>query len=100
MLRSRGEQIQQRPVEELVQTPSNGVLVPRAVKLLEAAVPADDSIVAIDDGEAIVQRLEDILAELPHALQLVRLDPQLAVEAAILEGRCGPCGDPPEQPHI
>ena len=67
------------------------------------------------DGEAVVQRLEDVLAELAHPLELVGLGAELAIEPPVLErrrrlrrhrrraapcprcsaARCSPCGRAP-----
>src|SRR3982751_6637317 len=72
-------------VEELVERLADGILVADAVELLELAVPPHHFAVAIEDREAVVERLEDVLAELAHALELVGLGMELAIEAAVLE---------------
>ena len=71
-----------------------------AVQLFEPAVPAHDPIVAVDDREPVVQRLQDVLAELAQPLELVGLDPKLAVQAAVLERRRGLRRDRGEQRHV
>ena len=96
----RPQHVEEPRLEDLVEPARDGLLVAHAVQLLEAPVPADDPVVAIDDREAVVERLEDVLAELAHPLELVRLDPELAVEPAVLErgGRLG--RDRRQQGHV
>ena len=52
---------------------------------LERAVPPDDPVVGVDDDQAVVERLEDVLVELAHALDLVGLGLQLLVQPPVLE---------------
>ena len=81
------EHLDNRTVEQLVERAADGVLVPHAVELFQLAVPADDSAVAIEHRQPVVQRLENVLAELTHAIDLVGLGPQLAIEPAVFERR-------------
>ena len=70
------QQLEEAVVQDVVQRAPDRLFVAQAVELLELAVPADDAIVPVDDGEAVVERLEDVLAELPHPIELVGLDPR------------------------
>ena len=44
------------------------------MRVISVALPLPDAVVAVDDRQAVVERLEDVLAELAHPLELVRLD--------------------------
>jgi hypothetical protein len=49
-------------------------------------VPPDDPLGRVEHDEPVVQRLENVVVELPHAPQLLGLEVQLAVQATILDG--------------
>ena len=58
-----------------------------------------DPVVGVDDGQAVVERLEDVLVELAHALDLVGLRLELLVEAPVLDARSPPARPrPPAAP--
>ena len=94
------QHVEEAIVEDIGERTPGCFLVSQAVEVLEPAVPSQDAIVAVDDRDPVVQRFEDVLAELPHPIELVGLDPELTVEAAVLERRgrlrrnCG------EQRHV
>ena len=94
------QHLEEPGAEHIGQPPRDGVLVPQAVQFLEPAVPPDDPVVAVDDGEAVVQRFEDVLAEFTHALELIRLHVQLTVEPAVLERGRRLRGHGGEQRHV
>ena len=54
--------------------PVDRLLVADAVELFEPTIPAHHPVVAIEYGDTVVQRLEDVLAELAHAVELIGLD--------------------------
>ena len=94
------EHLDYRTVEQLVQRAADGILVPHAVELFQLSVPADDSAVAIEHRQPVVQRLENVLAELPHPIDLVGLGPQLTIEPAVFERRRRLRGHRREKRHI
>ena len=96
----RAQHLEEARIEDLLEPAPDRLFVAHAVQLFEAAVPAHDAVVAIDDREAVVERLEDVLAELAHPLELVGLDVQLAVEPAVLERRRRLRRDRREQRHV
>ena len=75
-------------------------LVADAVDLFHRPVPPDDAAVPVEHDQAVVQRLQDVLAELPHPLELVRLRAQLPVEPAVLQRRGRLRRDRGEQRHV
>ena len=99
-LAPRSQDFHEHRIEQFAEPPADGVFVPDAVQLLEAAVPAHHAVLAIDHREPVVERFEDVLAELPHPLELVRLHPQLPIETAVLERCRGLSGHGREQRHV
>src|SRR5829696_9991760 len=77
----------ERRVEDLVERAVDGVLMAQSVELFEAAVPAQHAVVPVQDREPVVQRFEDVLAELAHPVELFGLYTKLPVQSAVLE-RC------------
>ena len=87
-------------IEQLAEPPADGVFMPDAVQLFERRFQRTTRCLAVDHGEPVVQRLEDVLAELAHPLELVRLHPQLPVEPAVLERGRRLGGHRREQRHV
>ena len=86
----------EQPIERLAER----IGARHAVEPLERLVPADDAIVEADDQQPVVERLEDVLVERAQPIELRRLDVQLAIQPAVLDGgrrlrrrppRAGPC---------
>ena len=71
-----------------------------AVQRFERAVPAHDPVVEVEHQQAVVERLEDVLVELAHPIELVGLEVQLPVEAGVLERGRHLAGDGGEQRHV
>jgi len=80
------ERLDERLVEHLAERPPDRILASDAVKALQRAVPADDPFVEIEHGQAVVERLQDVLVELPHPAELLGLQVQLSIQAAVLDG--------------
>src|SRR5471030_235526 len=82
----RGAQrLDKRRVEQIAEPAADRLVAGDAVELLERAVPADDLLVHVEHDESVVERLEDVLVELAHAAELLGLEVQLPVEAAVLD---------------
>ena len=77
-------------LEERVERAADGLAAAQAVDALEGVVPAHHRAVAADDEQAVVERLEDVLVEDAQAIELRRLDVQLAVEPRVLDRRWRP----------
>ena len=60
-----------------------------AVEALERRVPANHAVAGPDHQQPIVERLEDVLVEGVQAIELGRLEVQLPIEAAVLDGGRG-----------
>ena len=86
------QRLDERAVEEPLDRLPQRVGARDAVNALEGLVPADDTIVETDDQQAVVQRFENVLVEGAQPIQLGRLDVQLTIEAAVLDGRRGLSG--------
>ena len=71
-----------------------------SVEALERAVPEDDPFLSVEDDEAVVERLENVLVELAHPAELLGLQMQLAVETAVLDCRRNLPGDRRQQREI
>ncbi len=100
-LATAGAQDLEEPfVEDLLELAADGFLVADAVEFLQAPIPTHDAIVAIDNGQTVVERLQDVLAELAHPVELVGLDGELAVEAAVFERRRGLRGHRGKKRHV
>jgi len=55
------------------------------VQRLERRVPPDDAVVEVEDEQAIVERLENVLVEGAHAIELQRLHMKLAVQPRVFQ---------------
>jgi len=100
-LRPRGAQTgHERRIEQRVDRLTHGARWRDAVQPLQRGVPTDHPVVEADHDEAIVQRRDDVLAELAEPVQFVGLDAQLLVEAPVLEGRGHLPGDGRQQRHV
>src|SRR6478672_4652375 len=96
----RTKHLEEPGLEDLVETAGDRLLVADAVELLQPAVPPHDAIVAIHDRQTVVQRLENVLAELAHAFELVGLDGELPIEPAVFEGGRRLRRDRGQQRHV
>src|SRR5213078_4790012 len=54
----------------------------------------------IEHEQAVVERLENVLVERTHPIELERLDVQLAIEAGVFKRRRNLAGDGGEQAHV
>ena len=87
-------------IEQLLQLAADGLGARNAVELLQRGVPPDDAIAQIDDEEAVVERLQDVFVEGAHAIELVRLDVQLAVQPGVLERGRDLAGHRRQKPRV
>ncbi len=87
-------------LEHLVGGTPHGLRAGHAVEPLERRVPAQDAAVEPHDEQAVVERGDDVLAELPQPVQLVGLDAQFGVQPAVLERRGHLAGDAGEQGEV
>ena len=94
------QRFDKRQIEDVAQRPADGGLAGDAVEAFESAVPAHNPFAAVEHGEAVVERFEDVLVELPHPIELLRLAVQLAIEASVLDGRGHLAGDRRQQRQV
>ncbi len=80
-----GHGLDEARVEDVAEATAHGGGGRHAVELFERAVPPEDAAVRIRDDQPVVERLQDVVAELAEAIELFGLDVKLAVEAAVLE---------------
>ena len=71
-----------------------------AVQLLERLVPPDDPVVQPEHHHPVVERLEDVLVERAQAIQFGRLEVQLTIEPAVLDGDGDLTGDRRDQVEV
>src|SRR3954466_2989903 len=101
MILARGaKRFHERRVEQITEPPADRRLPCDAVEILERAVPANDLLVGIEDDEAVVERLEDVLVELAHPPELFGFQVQLAVEPAVFDRRGDLAGNRRKHPEI
>ena len=94
---SRANRLSELRVENIAQRPPDRVAPRDAVQLLQRRVPPDDPVVEVDHEQAVVERLENVLVERAHPVELKRLDVQLPVEASVLKRRGDLARDRDEQ---
>ena len=87
MVPARGaERLDERPVEYLDERSADRVGSRHAVEGFERVVPADDALVGVEHHQPIVERFENVVVELAHPPEFLRLEVELAIEPAVLDG--------------
>ena len=77
--------VDERRVEQPIERLAERIGARHAVEALERLVPADDAIVEADHEQPVVERFEDVLVEGAQAIELRRLDVELAIQPAVLD---------------
>jgi hypothetical protein len=83
----RAQRLDERRLEQLVEAPRRRLALRHAGERLHRRVPPHYPIVQVEHEQAVIERLDDVLVEGAHAIELERLDVQLTVEPGVFHRR-------------
>ena len=94
------QRFDERRLEHVGERAVDGVGPRHAVERFERAVPADNPLAPVEHDQPVVERFEDVLVELAQAVELFRLQVQLAIQAAVLDRGRRLSGDGGQQREV
>ena len=93
LLANRAQQLEDVRIEQAIDGLAEHRRARHPVEAFERGVPADHVVARPDHQQPVIERLEDVFVERVEAIQLRRLEMQLAIEAAVFDRGRGLRGD-------